>query len=140
MSEVFPLLLLCGLDAHEQKRFAQLTAATVSGVVQLVVITENEVDLTLGQAWMLPHRYNWGASSSLPGAVICSHVSGAEISRLMDACRASDFPRIIWAIGREKVASRRLKDYLKELTAERGEFRRAVSWAQKKAAQDEPPV
>lgn len=131
MSEVSPILFVGGLDADQQELFAEYTAAMVSSAVRLIVLTETEASLTVQQAWNLPHRHNWAASSLMPAVAICTNIPGAEISKLMDACRDSALPSLIWAIGRQNIAMRTMGDYLQELMAERKEFARAANWTKK---------
>lgn len=138
MSNLTPVILLCGLDANEQEAFSEFTSAVVSQSVRLVIVTDADVSLTLAQAWTLPHRHHWGKPGTTTAAALCTNLSGTDVSNLMDICRDSKLPRLVWAIGRPQMASRTLEDYLQELLAERAEFVQAASYI-KKGGSKEPP-
>jgi len=111
-------LLLCGFPAGAQSKFMMLLKMIGLAEMPVVWVTEDQVDVHVGELVRLDDGAGSGASSELPRAIVMSGISQNELHILMAGCRKSGMQQPLWATLTPTSESWPIQNLLKELAAE----------------------
>ena len=111
-------LLLCGFPADVQSKFMTLLKMIGLSDLPVVWVTDDQVNVHVGELVQLDDGAGSGASSELPRAIIMSGISQNELHLLMAGCRKSGMQPPLWATLTPTSESWPIQNLLKELAAE----------------------
>ena len=111
-------LLLCGFPADVQSKFMTLLKMIGLSDLPVVWVTDDQVNVHVGELVQLDDGAGSGASSELPRAIIMSGISQNELHTLMAGCRKSGMQPPLWATLTPTSESWPIQNLLKELAAE----------------------
>ena len=122
-------VLLCGFDAQEQERLAEIVSRFPS--LPLSVVRAEDEQKNVGALLERPDRTGFGEKTTLPRLVLMSGLTQQELHRFMGAYRETGLTRPMWAALTPTSATWTLAALLEELDAER----KAMEQAQAARAQ-----
>ena len=111
-------LLLCGFPADVQSKFMTLLKMIGLSEMPVVWVTDDQVNVHVGELVQLDDGAGSGASSELPRAIIMSGISQNELHMLMAGCRKSGMQQPLWATLTPTSETWPIQNLLKELAAE----------------------
>lgn len=112
-------LLLCGFPAEAQPKFKRVLEMAGLGDVAQVWAGEADGRIPMGALFKRPHDSGFGASSSLPRAIVVSGTTEGDLLRLMAVCRQSGMKNALWAVLTPTSEQWPLERLIAELDAER---------------------
>ncbi|MBN1154164.1 DUF3783 domain-containing protein [candidate division KSB1 bacterium] len=117
-----PGLLICGFNRAQHATLIELLAQIELSDLPIVFLGVEHSDLTIQQAFRLPHRSGFDKDSNLPTAIIMSGFTETELHKLISGYKKISLPYPLWASLTPISENWKVVALLNELKSEREAF------------------
>ncbi len=117
-------LLVCGFAASEHEPFWAMLQKMEFPELSVVFITDDQAEEIIKELFELQDKSGMGTNSTLERATIMAGITELELNLLIRGYRETGLPSQLWAALTPTSENWTLSALLKELSAEREEFKK----------------